>query len=64
MKQIVHNGIEYIKSELDKPEIHQRIFQPLLRWFFKHILPYVVAIILLNFFMTIGAVFLVLYIRG
>jgi hypothetical protein len=53
----------YLQKEFERPEMHQRVFQPLLQWFFKHILPYVMAIILVNFFLTVAAVFLVLYFR-
>ena len=53
-----------LKKELEKPDTHKAVLQPLLQWFFRHILPYVIAIILINFFMTIAAVSLVLYIRS
>jgi len=53
-----------LRKELEKPETRENLLQPLLKWFFKHIMPYVLAIVLLNFFMTIAAVSLVLYFRG
>lgn len=57
-------AISLIKRELDQPEIRERVLQPLLKWFFRHIIPYVLLIIGLNFFLTIAGVSLVLYIRG
>lgn len=53
-----------LRKELEKPETRENLLQPLLKWFFKHIVPYVLAIVLLNFFMTIAAVSLVLYFRS
>lgn len=53
-----------LRQEFEKEEMRQKVLQPLMQWFFRHIIPYVVAIILLNFFLTIGAVSLVLYFRG
>ena len=51
---------EMLKEELEKEEYQQKITQ----WFLRHILPYVIVIIAINFFMTIGAVSLVLYVRN
>lgn len=53
-----------LRRELEKPETQQKTLQPLMRWFFRHILPYVIAIVLVNFFMTVAAMSLVLYYRG
>jgi len=53
-----------LRRELENPETQQKTLQPLMRWFFRHIVPYVLAIVLVNFFMTVAAVSLVLYFRG
>jgi hypothetical protein len=53
-----------VRKELEKKEMQERILQPLMQWFFRHIIPYVVAIMLVNFFLTIGAVSLVLYVKN
>lgn len=52
-----------IAKELHKQTIQDEIIRPLLKWLFWHIIPYGIAIIVLNFFMTIGAVSLVLYFK-
>ena len=49
------------RKEMDKPEWKERILEPITKWIFGSIWPYALGIILLNFFMTIGAVSLVLY---
>lgn len=53
-----------LRRELENPDTQQKTLQPLMRWFFRHIIPYVMAIVLVNFFMTVAAVSLVLYFRG
>lgn len=63
MKDIIALISNFIEEELEKEEYQQKVFQPLLQWFFRHILPYVIAIIVINFFMTIVAVSLVIYLR-
>ncbi len=59
--------IEMITSvlarELHKQTIQEQILRPLLKWLFWHITPYVLAMIVLNFFITVGAISLVLYLK-
>jgi hypothetical protein len=50
-------------DELNNPEIKKKILEPLLVWLLWHIIPYVLLIIGLNFFLTIAAMCLVLYFR-
>lgn len=63
MRDYIALACAILRKELEKPETRENLLQPLLRWFFWHILPYVLAIILINFFLTIAAVSLVLYVR-
>lgn len=58
---LISSFITLLKQELDKPEWRQEVLRPLIRWLATGILPYVVALICLNFFLTIAAVSLVLY---
>lgn len=62
MKEILNSIVELIKRELEKPEWRQEVLRPLTRWIAVGILPYVFGIICINFFLTIAAVSLVLYI--
>lgn len=52
-----------IAKELHKQTIQDEIVRPLLKWLFWNIMPYGIAIIILNFFTTIGAISLVLYLK-
>lgn len=52
-----------IFEELSKKEVREKVLQPLLIWFLKLIVPYVIAIFCVNFFLTIAAMCLVLYLR-
>lgn len=52
-----------IVEELQKNEVRDKILYPLLIWFLKLITPYVLAIFCVNFFLTIAAMCLVLYLR-
>jgi len=48
-----------LKKELEKPEWNEYILKPIL----LSLLPYILGVICLNFFMTILAITLVLYIN-
>lgn len=50
-------------SEMNKSEVKEKILQPLLAWFLRQIIPYVLLIICINFFLTIAAIGLLLYFR-
>lgn len=52
-----------IVDELQKNEVRDKILYPLLIWFLKLIVPYVLAIFCVNFFLTIAAMCLVMYLR-
>lgn len=51
--------ISVLKKELEKPEWNEYILKPLL----ISLLPYILGVICLNFFMTILAITVVLYIN-
>ena len=61
MSEILDLLTSCIRTEMDKPEWKQQIFEPINRWMFAKIWPYAIALICANFFMTIAAVSLVLY---
>lgn len=52
-----------IAKELHKHTIQEQIIRPLLKWLYWHMMPYVLVMIVLNFFITVGAISLVLYLR-
>lgn len=52
-----------LARELHKQTIQDQIIRPLLKWLFWHVTPYVLAVIVLNFFITVGAISLVLYLK-
>lgn len=52
-----------IAKELHKQTVQEQIIRPLMKWIFWHIVPYGIVIIVLNFFITVCAVSLVLYLR-
>ena len=61
MSELIKTFKLIIKKEIDKPEWKQQIIEPLTRWIFNYIWPWALGLILINFFLTIGAVSLVLY---
>ena len=61
MTDILDIFSNFIKEELNKPEWKQNIIEPISKWVFNTIWPWALGIILINFFLTIGAVSLVLY---
>lgn len=63
MKDIMELFANIMLEELKKEEFRKGILQPLLIWFIWHIIPYVLVIICINFFLTIAAMCLVLYFR-
>jgi cell division septal protein FtsQ len=50
-----------VVNELSKQEFKEKMLHPLLKWFLWQIIPYVLLIICVNFFLTIIAICLVLY---
>lgn len=62
MNDFLNGIVQMLRRELEKPEWRQEVLRPLTRWIALGILPYVLGIICLNFFLTIAAVSLVLYI--
>jgi hypothetical protein len=62
MSELIQGLVKHIHKEIDKTEWKQKVLEPIIQWIFTTIWPYVIAIICLNFFMTIAAVSLVLYI--
>jgi hypothetical protein len=64
MSDLFSTIIATLRKELEKKEMQERVLQPLMQWFFRHIIPYVLVIMLVNFFLTIGAVSLVLYVKN
>jgi hypothetical protein len=61
MSELLQSVITHLKKEIDKPEWKQKILEPIVKWCFAIIWPYVLGIIFVNFFTTIAAVSLVLY---
>lgn len=61
MNDLVALASGLLQEELQKPEVKTQVLDPMLRWLLWNVAPYVVAFVLLNFFMTIAAVALVLY---
>lgn len=51
-----------IKESLENEEWKKDVIYPMNKWIFTLILPYALGIICINFFLTIAAVSLVLYI--
>jgi hypothetical protein len=62
MTELLQSFVNHIKKEIDKPEWKQKVLEPIIKWIFSIIWPYAIGIICLNFFMTIAAVSLVLYV--
>lgn len=52
-----------IAKELHKQTIQDQIIRPLLKWLFWHIIPYILIMLVMNFFVTVGAISLVLYVK-
>ena len=50
-----------IRKELEKPEWKKEILRPLLKWLMYNSMPYIIGFVCLNFFLTIAAISLVLY---
>ena len=61
MSEIFNSLTGIMRKEIDKPEWRQQVLEPMNKWIFGVMWPYALGIIVLNFFMTIGAVSLVLY---
>ena len=55
--------LNILKKELLNSEFQKEILQPMIKWIFFKILPFIICITILNFFLTIFAVSFVLYIN-
>ena len=62
MSELLQSAVVHLRKEMDKPEWKQKIMEPVIRWILHSLWPYAVGIIFLNFFTTIAAVSLVLYV--
>jgi hypothetical protein len=58
---VINILIDFVKDELLKSDIRREIVGPLLMYLLYYIIPFVLTIILLNFVLTILAVFIVFY---
>jgi hypothetical protein len=54
--------LKTIEKEIERHQIQVKVLKPLLSWFLKNLLPYIGLFIGINFFCTILAVFIVLYV--
>lgn len=61
MNDMFSGLVVLIRKELEKPEWKKEILRPLMKWLFQSILPFALGIMCINFFLTIAAVSLVLY---
>ena len=61
MSDILNSLTNILKKELDKPEWKQQVLETLTKWIFSNIWHWALGLILINFFLTIGAVSVVLY---
>lgn len=52
------------KQELYRPDLHQQVISPLVKKIVWALMPYGIAFIALNFFTTILAVGMVIYVRS
>lgn len=62
MNELLSSLIEMFSQEFDTPEVKREVLKPISKWLFANIVPYAIGMIFLNFFLTIAAVSLVLYI--
>jgi hypothetical protein len=62
MSELILSIITHIRKEIEKTEWKHKFLEPVIKGTFSIIWPYVIGIICLNFFMTIAAVSLVLYV--
>ncbi len=63
MKEWFQLVTKIIKEEVNSKEVREEVLKPLFLWFCWYIVPYILLILGLNFFMTIAAMCLVLYFR-
>lgn len=61
MSDIVSSIAHMLRAELDKPEWKREVLEPITKWLLWRIIPIGLGIMCLNFFLTIAAVSLVLY---
>jgi len=55
--------ITAISKELHRETTRDHIIRPLIKWILWHIIPIIVIIMMLNFFITVAAISLVLYFK-
>jgi hypothetical protein len=56
--------LDYVKQELHRPELNQQVISPLVKKILWALMPYGIGFIALNFFTTILAVGMVIYVRS
>lgn len=56
--------LDYLKSELHRPDLHQQVISPLVKKIVWALMPYGIGFIALNFFTTLLAVGMVIYVRS
>ena len=61
MQDMMTGILHIIKKELERSEWKKDVFRPLMKWFMMSMIPYAIGVMCINFFLTIAAVSLVLY---
>jgi hypothetical protein len=62
MSELLQSIVVHLRKEIDKPEWKQKVIEPVIKWILHSMWPYAIGMICLNFFTTIAAVSLVLYV--
>jgi hypothetical protein len=62
MSDLVSSILLLLRKEFDKPEWKQEVLEPITKWISTLMIPYALGLICINFFLTIAAVSLVLYV--
>lgn len=63
MHEIFTSVVNLMRKELENPEWKKDVLRPLMKWLLYSMLPYALGLVCINFFLTIAAVSLVLYIH-
>ena len=61
--KIINIFIDFIKEELNKPDVKDKIVRPTIIYLLYYVIPFMILFLLLNFITTILAVFFVYYIK-
>lgn len=62
MHELFSGFVALLRKELENPEWKKEVLRPLMKWLLYSMMPYALGLICVNFFLTIAAVSLVLYI--